>query len=153
MTAFMCTSHLTNSDQTFKVFQLTLTIELERDVSKPSRILRSTTKWYCMLFHVSRLTWTWNLSPSNDRSYISLNTQVLYGLHTVTFQHDRLSVAHHTTYLADPEDPPRVPSQHHTGVVSAWTAEQARRRPSNIDASFSTGSFLFYKTITLSFAS
>lgn len=84
-----------------------------------------------------------NHSPSNYKIYINLNTQVLYDPHTLTFKHDCLHVAHHTTYLTDPENPPRVPSHQHTTDVSASTVEQARRTPSNMDASFSTGSFLF----------
>lgn len=72
---------------------------------------------------------------------------------TRTAKHVRLHVAHHTTYLTDPETPPRVPSHRHTTAVSASTAERARRTPSNMDASFSTGSFLFHKTMMFSFAS
>lgn len=68
-------------------------------------------------------------------------------------KHGGLHVAHHATYLTDPENPPRVPSHRHTTAVSASTTEQARRTPSNMDASFSTGSFLFHKPIMFSFAS
>lgn len=83
-------------------------------------------------------------SYNNYDIYINMNTSVLYDLHSRTSKRDSLHVAH-----LIPHPPPRQ----HTTAVSASATERARLTPSNMDASFSTGSFLFHKTIMFSFAS
>lgn len=83
---------------------------------------------------------------------------LLYDVSILTSKHGCLHVIYITPCHIPPclrKFPPlfRVASQHHATAVSASTTGPAQRTPWNMDASFSTDSFLFHNPVMFSFAS